>query len=358
MRALLAAAAAALALAAPAGAGTGLLLGVSDDLLEWTRSPQALLRVDAALGVEALRITLPWQPGEAAPARDDRGALQRATLATRAGIRVVVAVYGRAADAPIDPVEQADYCAYLAAVVRGWPAIHDVVVWNEPNSSRFWSPQDPTAYESLLARCWDAVHAAAPGANVIAASAPRGTTGPGAWYRALGAAYRASGRTQPILDTVGHNAYPVTDAEQPAATHPHGKTISEGDYAKLLRALRDAFAGTGQPLPGEGRVTIWYMEDGFQTRTPLAAYTGSENDPHAVSPELQAERLRQAIELAWCQPAVGAFFNFQLVDERDLAGWQSGLVYPDGTPKPAFAAFQAAAAEVRSGAVTCPAQAH
>lgn len=64
MRALLAAFLSALVLAAPAAAGTGLVLGVSDDLLEWTRSPQALLHVDDDLGVQAVRITLGWQPGE------------------------------------------------------------------------------------------------------------------------------------------------------------------------------------------------------------------------------------------------------------------------------------------------------
>lgn len=357
MRALLAALAAALVGAAPAAAGTGLILGVSDDLLKWTRSPQALLHVDYDLGVQAVRITLGWQPGEWAPSRDDRGALQRATAAARGGLRLVVAVYGAAGDAPVDPGAQAQYCAYLASVVRGWPAIQDVVVWNEPNSQRFWRPQAgaPAAYESLLATCWDAVHAVSPGANVIAATAPRGTTGPGAWYRALGAAYRASGRALPILDTVGHNAYPVTDGEAPTATHPRGKTIAQGDYPKLMKALAAAFRGTAQPLPGEGRVRIWYLEDGFQTRSPLsAAYSGSETDRHAIAPELQAEQLRQAIELAYCQPAVGAFFNFQLVDERGLEGWQSGVVYADGTPKPAYDAFKAAAAAVRTGTVTCP----
>lgn len=147
----------------------------------------------------------------------------------------------------------------------------------------------------------------------------------------------------------------VTDGEPPATTHPRGKTIAEGDYPKLIGALTAAFAGTAQPVPGEGRVHIWYLEDGFQTRSPLStAYSGSENDPHAIDPELQALRLRQAIELAYCQPAVGAFFNFQLVDEKELQGWQSGVVYADGTPKPAYAAFKAAAAAVRTGAVTCP----
>jgi hypothetical protein len=30
-------------------------------------------------------------------------------------------------------------------------------------------------------------------------------------------------------------------------------------------ALHKGFKGTGQPLPGSGGVTVWYLEDGFQT---------------------------------------------------------------------------------------------
>lgn len=337
---------ASLALAAPAAAGPNLLLGVSDDLLRWTPQPTALLRLESLAGVQADRITLRWAPGKAAVGRDEADELQRATRATAFGIRVVVAVYGDAAAPPVDPLAQAQYCSFLASVVRSTPAVGDVVVWNEPNSTTFWRPQAPAAYASLLARCWDAVHAVRPGANVIAASAPRGATPPAQWYRALGAAYRASGRTLPLFDVVGHNVYPDSDAEPPSARHPHSPTIAEGDYETLVRTLGKAFPGRAP--------RIWYLEDGYQTRSPQSSvYTGSES-VRAISPDDQAARLRQAIELAYCQPAVEAFFNFQLLDERSLGGWQSGLLYADGTPKPGFAAFRAAADAIRAHAVSCP----
>ena len=50
----------------------------------------------------------------------------------------------------------------------------------------------------------------------------------------------------------------------------------------------------------------------------------------------QASQLKDAVELAYCQPAVGAFFNFQFIDEVGLGGWQSGLLWADGTPKPSY----------------------
>ena len=48
-----------------------------------------------------------------------------------------------------------------------------------------------------------------------------------------------------------------------------------------------------------------------------------------------------------------AFFNFELVDERDLRGWQSGVLYADGAPKPSYDAFKQAVREVASSAVAC-----
>ena len=52
---------------------------------------------------------------------------------------------------------------------------------------------------------------------------------------------------------------------------------------------------------------------------------------------------------------MAAYFNFLLVDESLLGGWQSGLLWADWQRKPAFAAYRAAIAEVRRGAVDCAA---
>ena len=99
---------------------------------------------------------------------------------------------------------------------------------------------------------------------MIAASSPRGNNRPALsaraihspveFYRKLGEAYRASGRTAPIFDTIGHNPYSTTNAERPWTRHAGG-TIGEGDYDKLMAVLTDAFGGTGQPLPGQRNVS-------------------------------------------------------------------------------------------------------
>ena len=59
-------------------------------------------------------------------------------------------------------------------------------------------------------------------------------------------------------------------------------------------------------------------------------------------------QLADAIKIAYCQPLVGAYFNFHLVDEKDLAGWQSGVYWADGTPKPAYQALRKTAGQVNA----------
>ena len=104
---------------------------------------------------------------------------------------------------------------------------------------------------------------------------------------------------------------------------------------------------------------IWYVEDGFQTVPPpdkRRYYRGRENDPHAlpaVAPRDQATQLHDAILLAYCQPAVTGFFNFGLLDEDRLGGWQAGLLWRDGTRKPSYDVFKAAVAEVRRRDTDC-----
>jgi hypothetical protein len=112
------------------------------------------------------------------------------------------------------------------------------------------------------------------------------------------------------------------------------------------------------------------MEQGFQTEVEpakAAFYHGIENDRRVLPPSLgrglvnttegpapdQATQLTDALSVAYCQPAVAAFFNFELADEPGLAGWQSGLLWTDHTPKPSYQSFKAAVRNVASGRVDC-----
>jgi hypothetical protein len=321
-----------------------LVVGVDDDALKWTPQPLAVVRRERSLGADAVRVWVPWD-GEAAPGSVRRTELARAERAAT-HTAVVLAVFGFAKWTPATDAAQARFCRYARSALAAVPNARAVVVWNETNSPTYWRGS-PAEYERLLARCYDALHALRPGITVLDSTAS--AHAPAAFLRALGAAYRASGRRVPLVDAFGHNPYPRSSREEPWATHA-SDFLGEGDYPRLVAVLDRAFAGTAQRSRA-----IWYLEDGFQTATPartLRAYRGRENAATVDAVE-QAKRLRAAILLAACQSDVRAFFNFELVDERRLRGWQSGLVWRGAGAKPAAAAFARASALVRSGDVAC-----
>ena len=132
------------ALAGAAHAGSGLLIGVADDTLKWSdkTTAQRALVYTRDLGVRAVRVTVPWQPGQTQLSVIDRQPVDRMILATwGGGLRVVLAVYGRPDDAPQNDAQRATYCQFVAGLLHRYPGVSDVVIWNEPNSSRFWQPQ-------------------------------------------------------------------------------------------------------------------------------------------------------------------------------------------------------------------------
>ena len=312
-------------LAWPAAPPPRLLVGVDDDTLKWTRDPVAVVRWQRALGADAVRVWAPWH-GEAAPHGARLVELQRAEQAAL-HTTVVLAVFGFGRDTPTTPRAQARFCGYARRALAVARHARAVVVWNEANSRTYWRGT-PAQYEALLARCYDTLHRG--GVTILDSTAS--AHAPEAFLRAVAAAYRASGRTRPLVDAFGHNPYPATPAEEPAARHPAG-FLGEGDYERLRRTLR-AF----------GTPDVWYLEDGYQSAVPAALrarYGGRENVV-TLAPDVQARLVHSAIALAACQPHVRAFFNFELVDETRLAGWQSGLVWRGVHRKPAAAAFAAA----------------
>jgi hypothetical protein len=344
--------------------GSSPLVGVDDDTAKWMTRPDGLIAKYRDLGLDAVRLTIPWRRGRARPTRAVGTYLHRAALMMARGQRVVLAVYGEPADAPLDEVQRRNYCGFLRYVLTRIP-IRDVVVWNEANSPQFWPLSSGAgAYEALLAECWDRLRRLSQGVNLISSTAAHYDAP--SFVRDMGAAYRASGRRRPILTTFGHNPYPDNAAEPPWVRHDDPATVGQADLPRLLDAIEDAFGGTGQPVPGTDRASVWYLENGFQTTVPRSKrrlYYGVETDqwvvppvaPEGVEPWFrdQARQLRDALLLAYCQPQVGAFFNFELIDEDRLTGWQSGVLWRDGTHKPSYDAFKEAVALVHSGEIDC-----
>jgi hypothetical protein len=370
--------------AAPA-AGPSFFVGADEDALLWGNSSQTATAA-RTLGLRSIRITLQWKPGQTQVPTGYQNALKRLVLDSY-GIRVVVSVYGLAADTPRTPDARTAYCSFVADLLRNNPEIDDVAIWNDPNDGTSWTPQfgaggasaAPADYEALLAQCYDQAHAVRKSANVIAVAVSKASNTPGAftlawhppaaWFTQLSAAYKASRRAQPIFDTLGYAPHPANSAERPWTKHPGASGIGLGDYATLMSTLTTAFRGTAQPVPGQGTTKIWYLAQGFQSAPDpgRAGFTGTETDPSPVpswsaqeaadqgsGPGVdQAVQLQDAIRVAYCQPAVGAYFNFHLYDERDLSGWQSGVFWPDGQPKAAWKGLGNVTAAVNARSINC-----
>jgi len=281
--------------------------------------------------------------------------LERAApKAQAAGVRILLSLYSKKGSVH-DPVTFCTWAQQVATTVSQW-GIHDFIVWNEPNTRLYWSPQKDShgrdmaagAYEALLATCYDALHAADPQANVIAMGlSPRASTNqssePLVFLRDVGAAYRKSGRTKPIMDELSVHPYPSPSSptDGPSVSYANPSRFGVPDLARVKQAVWDAFHGTGQPTTLNG-LTFVIDEIGWQTDTSrFSQYVHNENVP-VVSEATQAAYLRQlATKYFACDPTVVGVQLFLLVDEkyrdgRDESGnyvgggWQSGLLTAGG----------------------------
>jgi hypothetical protein len=183
----------------------------------------------------------------------------------------------------------------------------------------------------------------------------------------LGDAYRASGRTRPLMDLMAVHVYPNDPSKDTPDTRVQWPNVSLTDLDRLQLAVADAFCGTAQPVfagskcsqfparttaarrDGPTPETLkWKIDEiGWQTEV-LAAfselYSGSENIRPTAEENQKAFYLR-SLRFALCDSLVAELLYLHLIDETDLgAGFQSGLERPDGSHKPAYDALKQAIA--------------
>jgi len=308
--------------------------------------------------------------------------LERAApKAQEAGVRIILVLFSLKGSAH-DPVQFCSWAKHVVETVNQW-GIHDFVVGNEVNTRLYWSPQKDgagrdvaaPAYFNLLANCYDAIHASDPDANVIGMGlSPRASTPesnePLVFLRDVGRAYRASGRTAPIMDQLSVHPYPnpgnPTDGPEVGYANPDRFGVSNLDRVK--QAVYDAFNGTGQTTTLNG-LTFVIDEIGWQTDT--SAYPGYVNaeNVQVVSEQQQADRIKTMVTKYFaCDPTVTSVQLFLLVDEkfrngRDESGqyvgggWQSGLVTAGGEGvSQAKTSYAKAAALFAAGRAACTGQ--
>jgi hypothetical protein len=368
----------ALACVAPAAASASLKLtiGAAEDEAR-TADPaiaQAKMDLAKAAGFSAIRVTAIWSPGQTAVPDDQLAALQTAAAAALFdGITLTATVmpYG-SHTTPLTAAARREFASFTADLVRRVPNLPNLIIGNEPNINRYWLPQfNPDgsdaaapAYEALLAQTYDAVKAVNRKEVVIGGSvSPRGsdnpalsrpTHSPTRFITDLGDAYRASGRTKPIMDAFAFHPYGQNSSVPPDTAHPNSTTIGLADYDRLVALLGLAFDGTGQLGT---KLPVIYDEYGIESVVPAnkaGLYHGREIPAVKPVPETtQAEFYDEALTMAACQPNVRAMFLFHVSDESDLDRWQSGVYYPDGTPKPTRAAVKQTIEQIHTRKIDC-----
>jgi hypothetical protein len=313
-------------------------------------------------GMTEVRWTLSWS--RARPDTiDELPFLERAApQAQKDGIKVELALYGRPAAAH-DAVAFCDWAELVATTVAAW-GIHDYIVWNEPNTALYWSPQTdstPADYVELLSRCYDKLHGADPLANVIGfgLSPRKGTatqTAPIPFLKAAGEAYRKSGRTTPIMDQLSVHPYPNPNnpTDGPDVGYANEDFYGIPNLDRIKKAVYEAWNGTGQPTTVNGLLLV-IDEVGWQTDTTKYSQYVNDENVSTVSEAQQVQYHQRTIQQYFaCDADIATVNWFLLVDEpyrdgRDAkgnvlgGGWQSGLLTAGGenvsTAKPAYAAL-------------------
>ena len=324
--------------------------GVADDTGKYADDGGAWFdKMLAGANLTEERWTLAFDPKNPTQIDELPFLLRAAPQAQKDGIHVVLALYSRPARSH-NAKYFCGWAAMVAASVQQW-GINDFIVWNEPNTALYWSPQNasaPAAYEALLARCYDSIHRVDPVARVIGFGlSPRSNgpsqTAPIPFIEAVGAAYRASGRTKPIMDQMSIHPYPNPSSPTDGPDVGYANTEDYGipNLARVKQAIYDAFHGTAQPTTLDG-LTFRIDELGWQTNTAAyPQYFHRENVP-VVSEQTQAAYIQQTVDTYFaCDPTVTDVEWFLLVDEPTRngknqqglsvgGGWQSGLLTAGG----------------------------
>ena len=348
-----------LAFAGPAQAAIG--VGVADDtLLGNPDGGAAFLGVMNDIGLRELRIPLTWDSRRPATIANETQIHALLPVATLRGVRVAFSFQARNAQAlTSSPEAPAEFIAFMQKVARSYPTVRDIIVGNEPNQPRFWQPQfdargrnvSASAYEALLAASYDALKEVDPGLNVIGLGlSSRGNDNPSAsgnvstspvkFIHELGAAYRRSGRTRPLLDELAYHPYPARDTDT-LADGIRWPNAGATNLDRIKQAFWDAFHGTGQRTFEDG-LRVRLDEVGWQVAVPRAAlhaYFGAET-VQPTTEATQASIYASLVRHAACDPHVDAVLFFGLRDEPNLSRWQAALIRADGTPRPSYGSLK------------------
>src|SRR5262245_61981588 len=241
----------------------------------------AIVLMKGAGLADVARVDAAWRRGQTTMDPGMRSDLRDGIdKAEAAGIEVYLSLYPEgSSQTPTTDRDRADFASWVVDGIRAMPNLRHVIIGNEPNLNFFWMPQFGASgqnvaavdYERLLARTYDAVKEVDPEVEVLGGALAhsgtdkpgtgRDTHSPGRFILDLGAAYRASHRTKPIMDAFTYHPYMERSDLPPTLRHPRSKTLTIADYRRLVSFLGRAFDGTDQ----EGtEIPIVYDEFGVE----------------------------------------------------------------------------------------------
>ncbi len=356
----------ALALALAGSARGGLVIGVTEDAGKTADGGAGFFATLGDVGLTMNRVSINWDPAQPALIQNKAEIDAWLPQAEVTHSRIVFAVAPlNARDLTSAPGRVAQFASFVGQLAQAFPQVKDYVIGNEPNQPRFWLPQFSSAgkplsaaqYLPVLAQSYDALKAVDPAITVIGLGlSPRGNDAPNApsnvsrspvrFLRDLGQAYRASGRTKPLMDELAFHPYPARNNDAPDVGYAW-PNVGLPNLDRLKQAVWDAFHGTAQPTFAETGARSFAKplkldldEVGWQVRIPPALtglYFGAESPGLVLVDEpTQATYYADVIELAACDPSVRLLSFFHLTDELDLDRWQSGLMRADGSRRPSY----------------------
>ena len=249
------------------------------------------------------------------------------------------------------------FAAFVQAVGRKFGDQIDLwAIWNEPNQPQFLRPQyarggraaSPAIYRALYQAGLRGLKKAGQGDDtiLIAETSPRGNRNVVAPLRflrgmlCLNSKYKKRSKCGALeADGYAHHAY--TTRQGPYFRPPQRDDVTIGVLSRLTRAL-DRARRAGALTK---RLPIYLTEFGIQS-TP--------DRQSGVSLAKQVEYRAISERIAWNNPRVAAFSQYLLRDSdptgpKQYGGFESGLRFADGKPKPSLPAFRLPLAVKRTG---------
>jgi hypothetical protein len=276
-----------------------------------------------------------------------------------------------------DPTALAQFMQAVAARYSGsfdpagadppLPAAQAVQVLNEPNQDAWLAPQfagkaiiGPDQYRALINASYTAIKAVNPGMLVVTGGTSPYGDPPGGPYPPGGARVRpvqwwedflcvravkskkkgkkskkvryvrTAGCTgKPVFDVFAHQAIDNT-GNGPLQSGPTKWDVSTPDMGRLVPLLR---AAERLGTVSGGRHQVWVTEFWWDSKPP---------NPVGAPLLTQARWIEQTLYLYW-KAGANVAINFQIQDATAYPdthnGFQSGLYFLDGSPKPALTAF-------------------